>query len=102
MNSVNPRIVLSEFQCRTVVKVQISEMSSRFNPRTIDDGDTLSAVDIETVTQLRDLKLRITAAIVIADLMDGKAFLTALAFTSKSTVGDAARTVFAAQTHALI
>lgn len=102
MNSVNSSIVLSELQCRTVVKVQISEMSSRFNPRTIDDGDTLSAVDIETIAQVRDLKLRITAAIVIAEFMDSKAFLSALAFTSKSTVGDAARTVFAAQTHALI
>ena len=101
MNGVN-QIMLSEFQCRTVVKVQISEMSSRFNPKTIDDGDTLSAVDIETVTQLRDLKLRITAAIVIAEFMDSGTFLNALAFTSKNTVGDAARAVFAAQTHALI
>jgi hypothetical protein len=102
MSSGNQQIVLSEFQCRTVVKVQISEMSNRFNPRTIDDGDTLSAVDIENVTQLRDLKLRITAAIVIAEFMDRKAFLAALAFTSRSTVSDAARATFAAQTHALI
>jgi hypothetical protein len=94
--------VLSEFQCRTVVKVQISEMSTRFNPRTIDDGDTLSAVDIETVQQLRDLKLRITAAIVIAEVMDGKTFLAALGFTSRSSVRDAARDVFTAQTHALV
>lgn len=102
MNNGHKRIVLSEFQCRTVVKVQISEMSVRFNPRTIDDGDTLSAVDIESVSQLRDLKLRITAAIVIAGFMDRRAFLANLAFTSKSTVSDAARATFTAQTHALI
>jgi hypothetical protein len=102
MSSANQQIVLSELQCRTVVKVQISEMSNRFDPSTIDDGDTLSAVDIESVAQLRDLKLRITAAIAIAECMDRTAFLAHLAFTPKSTVSDAARAVFAAQTHALI
>jgi hypothetical protein len=95
------RIVLSEFQCRNVVKVQISEMTARFNPKTIGDGDMLSDVDIDTTRQVKALKLRITSAIVIAEFMDSQTFLAALAFTSKSTVGDAARDAFAAQTRAL-
>jgi hypothetical protein len=98
---VNSRIVLSEYQCRNVVKVQIAEMTTRFNPRTIGDDDTLADVDIDTTNQVHTLKLRITSAIVIADFMDSQTFLEALDFTSRSTVGDAAREAFAAQTRAM-
>jgi hypothetical protein len=76
-------------------------MTDRFNPRTIGDDDTLSDVDIDTPRQLRDLKLRIAAAIVIAEFMDSGAFLAALGFTSRSTVYDAGRDTFEAQTRAL-
>ena len=95
------RIVLSEFQCRNVVKVQIAEMSARFNPKTIADDAALSDVDIETTRQVKALKMRITAAIVITEFMDSQTFLAALDFTSKSTVRDAGRDAFAAQTRAL-
>ena len=95
------QIQLSETQCRNVVKVQIAQISSRFNPKTIKDGDKLKDVDIDSNDILKTLKRRITAAVVITALMDKNKFLTALRFKSDDSVLEAGRQTFFAQTAAL-
>ena len=88
---------LSATQCLNVVKVQISQVSGVVNPKTLEDGDKLKDVGIESKTQLKTLKQRITKVVVVTEHMDSGAFFDALGFDTDSTVLEAGDSVFDAQ-----
>lgn len=93
-------ILLSQTQCITVVKVQVAQLSDVVNPKTIKDANKLETIGIEDKKGLERLKQRITKVVVIEEHMDADTFFESLAFTTKSSVFTAGRSVFKAQTRA--